>query len=71
MRVRSEARDRFVPRDDGILGALSRWRRFTCSSRRPTFRHGEERSDVAIHVVFTKLYQAYTCDQTQQEMIKP
>ncbi len=41
------------------------------SSRRPTFRHGEERSDVAIHVVFTKLYQADTCDPTQQEMIKP
>ncbi len=58
--------DGFVPRHDEIKSVMRMFRvrrRFIC--------HGEARSAVAIHVAFTKLYQADTCGQAQQEMINP
>jgi hypothetical protein len=61
--------DRFVPRDDGSTVTACKVRQsMDCFVPRndigqlllawqwPLFCHGEERSDAAIHVSFTKLY---------------
>ena len=65
--------DRFVPRDDGSPVTVSEaWQSMDCFvPRNERLCHGEERSDAAIHLVFTQLYRMDTSVRVQDGMIQP